>query len=116
MRPHTALALVLLDSFGWDVLNHPSNSPDLVPSDYNLFTSLMAHMGGIKFSINEQVQKEVLKWGKGLAGEFFEGGIKKIVPRLTTCIEWDGDYVEKQSTSVSTISRSFFSNTFFLKI
>ncbi|KAG8236809.1 hypothetical protein J437_LFUL014075 [Ladona fulva] len=28
-HPHTALATkVLLDSFGWDVLNHPSYSPD----------------------------------------------------------------------------------------
>lgn len=95
-RPHTALATkALLDSFGWDVLNHPPYSPDLAPSDYHLFTSLKAHMGGIKFSTDEQVQKEVLEWGKGLAGEFFEKGIKKLVPRLTTCIERDGDYVEK---------------------
>ncbi|KAG8232926.1 hypothetical protein J437_LFUL011036 [Ladona fulva] len=50
-------------------------SPDLAPSDYHLFTSLKAHMGGIKFSTDEQMQKEVLKWGKELAGEFFEEDI-----------------------------------------
>lgn len=28
-------------------------------------------------------------------GEFFEEGIKKLVPWLITCIKWDGNYVAK---------------------
>lgn len=95
-RPHTANATKqLLDSFGWDVLNHPPYSPDLAPSDFHLFTSLKMHMGGNKFSTDEEVRGEVQKWVKGLAGDFFEAGIKKLIPRLTTCIERGGDYVEK---------------------
>jgi hypothetical protein len=30
-----------------------------------------------------------------LAGNYFEEGIKNLIPRLTTCIERNGDYVEK---------------------
>lgn len=95
-RPHTANATKeLLASFKWDVLNHPAHSPDLAPSDYYLFTSLKLHMGGKRFSTDEEVKEEVGKWTKGLAGNYFERGIKKLIPRFTTCIERNGDYVEK---------------------
>jgi len=30
-----------------------------------------------------------------MVGEFYEEGIKKLVPGLTKCIEQEGDYVEK---------------------
>uniref|UniRef100_A0A8D8R8P0 Histone-lysine N-methyltransferase SETMAR n=1 Tax=Cacopsylla melanoneura TaxID=428564 RepID=A0A8D8R8P0_9HEMI len=70
-RPHTANATKqLLDSFGWDVLNHPAHSPDLAPSDYHLFTALKLHMGGKRFSTDEEVKQEVEKWAKELAGDF----------------------------------------------
>ncbi|KOX75195.1 Histone-lysine N-methyltransferase SETMAR [Melipona quadrifasciata] len=40
-RPHVALAVrQKLLQFDWDVLPHPSYSPDLAPSDYYLFLSL----------------------------------------------------------------------------
>jgi len=95
-RPHTAnVTKQLLDSFGWDVLNHPPYSPDLAPSDYHLFTSLKKHMGGKKFSADEEVKGAVDKWTKEMAAEFYEAGIKKLICRLTTCIERNGDYVEK---------------------
>jgi hypothetical protein len=38
---------------------------------------------------------EVEKWTKGLAGNYFEEGIKKLIPRFTTFIERNGDYVKK---------------------
>lgn len=84
----------LLASFKWDVLNHPAHSPDLVPSDYYLFTSLKLHVGGKRFSTDEEVKEEVEKRTKELARNYFEEGIK-LVPRFTTCIERNGDYVEK---------------------
>jgi hypothetical protein len=38
VRPHTAaLTIVTLLKLKWDVLPHPSYSPDLAPSDYHLF-------------------------------------------------------------------------------
>jgi len=35
------------------------------------------------------------KWTKEMAAEFYEAGIKKLICRLTTCIERNCDYVEK---------------------
>jgi hypothetical protein len=40
----------------------------------------------------QPTREEVEKW---LAGNYFEEGIKKLIPRFTTCIERNGDYVEK---------------------
>uniref|UniRef100_T1IFC7 Uncharacterized protein n=1 Tax=Rhodnius prolixus TaxID=13249 RepID=T1IFC7_RHOPR len=47
-------------------------------------------MGGKRFSTDEEVKEEVEKWTKGLAGNYFEEGIKKLIPRFTTCIERNG--------------------------
>jgi hypothetical protein len=40
-RPHTGTAArtrALLVHFNWELFDHPPYSPDLVPSDYHLFT------------------------------------------------------------------------------
>jgi len=65
-----------------------------VPSDYHLFTSLKKHMGGKKCSTNEEVKKWSTN-GQRRTCEFYEASTKKCIYRLTTCIEKDGDSVEK---------------------
>jgi hypothetical protein len=37
----------------------------------------------------------VMTWLREQAGDFYEAGIKKLVPTLTKCIVIHGDYVEK---------------------
>jgi hypothetical protein len=34
-------------------------------------------------------------WFKGLAADFYDSGIQKLVPRLNKCLGNGGDYVEK---------------------
>ncbi|KAG5327480.1 MOS1T transposase, partial [Pseudoatta argentina] len=46
------------------------------------------------FSTDEEVKGEVEKWTKGLAGNYFEEGIKKLIPRFTTCIERNAEATE----------------------
>ncbi|KAK4872242.1 hypothetical protein RN001_016366 [Aquatica leii] len=58
-------------------------------------TARLLHMGGKRFSTDEEVKEKVEKWAKELAENYFEEGIKKLIPRYTTCIERNGDYVEK---------------------
>ena len=43
-RPHTVAAPVknYLETLKWEVLPHPPYSPDIAPSDYHLFRSMMA--------------------------------------------------------------------------
>lgn len=48
-----------------------------------------------RFLSDEKVREELKKWAKWLAGNSFEGGIKKFIPLFTVCIERTGDCVEK---------------------
>ncbi|KAG8263381.1 hypothetical protein J6590_035220 [Homalodisca vitripennis] len=55
-------------------IGHPPYSPDLAPSDYHLFPKLQEHLGGQRFSTDDEVKKEVrlvqqqillILWSKG---------------------------------------------------
>jgi len=81
--------------FKWDISDHPPYSPDIAPSDFHLFLHLKKHIAGKKFNDDDEVQKEVMRWFKGLAADFYDSGIKKLVPRLNKCLDNAGDYVEK---------------------
>jgi len=41
------------------------------------------------------VQEEVMTWFKGLAADFYDSRMQKLVPRLNKCLDNAGDYVEK---------------------
>ena len=57
-------------------------SPDLAPSDFNLFLHLKKHLAGKIFNDDDEVQEEVMTWFKVLAADFYDSGREKLVPRL----------------------------------
>ena len=71
-------------NFKWDILDHP----ELAPTDFLLFLHLKKHLAGKKFDDDDEVQE-------GLAADFFDFGIQKLVPRLNKCLDNADDYVEK---------------------
>jgi len=44
---------------------------------------------------DDEVQEEVMTWFKGLAADFYDLGIQKLVPRLNKYLDNAGNYVEK---------------------
>ena len=59
-RPHTALlTLEKIENMGWEVLPHPPYSPDLAPSDYDLFGFVKNQMRGQHYETNEALQTAV---------------------------------------------------------
>jgi hypothetical protein len=46
-------------------------------------------------SNDDEVKDAVMTWLREQAGDFYDAGIKKFLPRLTKCIAIRGDYVEK---------------------
>jgi len=50
---------------------------------------------GKKLDDDDEVQEEVMTWFKGLAADFYDSGIQKLIPRLNKCLDNAGDYVEK---------------------
>lgn len=60
-RPHVANATkACLNSFSWQILNHPAYFIDLMPSDFYLFIFLKTHMTRKKFLTDEEVKRKVL--------------------------------------------------------
>ena len=95
-RPHSAhVTTALLEKFKWDILDHPPYSPDLAPRNFQLFLHLKKHLAGKKFDDDDEVQEEVITWFKGLAADFYDSGIQKLLPRLNKCLDNAGEYVEK---------------------
>jgi len=95
-QPHTArLTLGKIENMGWEVLPHPPYSPDLAPSDYDLFGFVKNQMRGQHYKTNEALQTAVRQclWATGT--EFYCKGIFKLPERWEKCVQRNGDYVEK---------------------
>jgi hypothetical protein len=51
-----------------------------------------------------------MTWFKGLAANFYDSGIQKLVPRLNKCLDNAGDYVENKVMYRQFIHRVAFVN------
>ena len=94
-RPHTARTTIdVLETLKFEVLSHPSYSPDLAPSDFHFFPHLKRDLKGTHLT-SDEVKQAVTSWIKQRTPEFFIDGMRKLVLRWEKCIEREGDYVEK---------------------
>jgi histone-lysine N-methyltransferase SETMAR len=95
-RPHTAARTrQLLEQLQWEFFEHPSYSHNLAPSDFHLFLHLKRFLAAERFSSNDDVKTAVQHWVKTVGADFFDEGIKKLVPGY-----------DKMSVWVAIISRS----------
>jgi hypothetical protein len=94
--PHTAARTqALLEHFNWELFDHHPQSPDLVPSDYYLFTYLKNWLGSQRFNNVEELMEGVKTWLSSQAADYSDTGIQKLISRYK-CLNSGGDYVEKQ--------------------
>ena len=92
-RPHTAARTnALIRLFNWEIFDHPPYSPDLAPSDYHLFTKMMATQ---RFITKEELMDGVNNWLHNLEATFFDEGLQILVSWCNKCLNMDGNYVEK---------------------
>nr|CAH7713414.1 unnamed protein product [Callosobruchus chinensis] len=57
-RPHVSRqTTALLDKCGRKLLDHAPYNPDLAPSDFHLFPKWEQHLGGRRFSTDEEVKE-----------------------------------------------------------
>ena len=95
-RPHSAnQTTATLSSFKWEVLQHPTYSPDLASSDFHLFGPLKQHLSGERFPDDDAVERAVCAWFRQQPQEFYAVGFQGLVKRLDKCLNWYGDYFEK---------------------
>ncbi|GFO08019.1 transposase [Plakobranchus ocellatus] len=94
--PHSAnFTQQWLQRYGWEILPHPTHSPDLAPSDFHLFRPLKRHLGGMAFKIEDDLISELRNRFDNLDVDFFRVGINSLLSRWQKCIDLHGDYVEK---------------------
>jgi len=95
-RPHTARSTVAtIQDLSFKCLPHPLYSPDLAPSDFDVFGPFKEAMGGKSFRSDEEVQQAVHEWLHSQPKDFFSRGINELPKRWITCMERNGYYVEK---------------------
>jgi len=70
-----------IEVMGWELLQHPPYSPDLVPSDFHLFGPQKDSLGGIKFENDEDVQQHVVKFLRVANKDFYATGFSRLVER-----------------------------------
>ena len=81
---HTAETLRKLK---FEVMAHPPYSPDLSPSDYQLFDPLKEALRGHRFSSDQEVKEAVHAWLTAQPKTFFLECNRKLVEWLNKCVE-----------------------------
>jgi histone-lysine N-methyltransferase SETMAR len=94
-----------LDEMHCEVFPHPAYSPNLASSDFYLFGPLKKALGGKRFIADDKIKLSVQRWLDEQPQTFcFEMGMMKLPESWRLCIEVQGEYVEKQ---VSTLKNKF---------
>lgn len=93
-RPHAArLTQEKIRQLNWEVLPHPSYSPDIAPSDFYLFRSMEHFLKNKNFKNADDVQTHLEAYFSSKDTEFYENGIKSLLTRWQKVLDNDGNYV-----------------------
>jgi hypothetical protein len=96
VRPHSAWATQdRIRVLQWELLQSQPYSPDLAPSDFSMFGSLINHLGGKRFADDEEVEMEMQKWLRQQSKDFYAVSFNALVKQWYKCINVGGRYVEK---------------------
>jgi histone-lysine N-methyltransferase SETMAR len=89
--PHTARSTAAtIQDPSFECPPHPPYLPDLAPSDFHVFGPLKE-----SFRSDKKVKQVVHEWLRSQPKEFFPSGIHALLKCWNTCIERNGDYIEK---------------------
>jgi transposase len=95
VRPHLRKVVTDLPSkYEWELLPHAPYSPDMSPSDFDLFHKLKQPMRRHRFSCREEVSAAVTRAIRELNKSGTLNGIATLPRRWDAVIEKQGDYTE----------------------
>jgi hypothetical protein len=79
LKVKTISTHALFADFIWAIIFHSPYIPDLAVSDFRLFAHLKQFLDGTRVVSNEEVKKTVKDWFSGLAADFCDAGIQKLI-------------------------------------
>jgi histone-lysine N-methyltransferase SETMAR len=90
--PHTAKKTLqkIEELEGIELLPHPAFSPDLEPSDYYLFCSMVQFLHGKKFQSVADVEVAIEEFFSSEDKEWFYQAFKELVKKWAKTIEHEG--------------------------
>ena len=101
-RVHTCkVAMDAVERNGYELIPHPSYSPDLAPSDFFLFPNLKKDIRGRHFQSDEEVVTAVEEWVDGKDPDFFSSGLMALEHRWSKCVTLEGNYIEKEEVDLN---------------
>nr|XP_060623585.1 histone-lysine N-methyltransferase SETMAR-like isoform X2 [Anolis sagrei ordinatus] len=84
---HTAQeTMAKLVELGFQLVDHPPDSPDLAPSDYHLFPNLKKHIQGTKFHIISDAMAATDDWFEAQPKSFFLQGLQNLEYRCVQMV------------------------------
>ena len=72
---------------------HSSYSPDLAPSDHDLFQSLQNHLEETAIAMQEDVETDICEFFESKPKELYSGGINKLFNRWKEVIDNQEKYI-----------------------
>ena len=94
-RPHIGkITQKKLNQLGYEVLPHPPYSPDLSPTDYNMFKHLDHFLREKTFAKQEDIEKSFEEFISSRNQDFYKNGIERLLERWQKCVDDDGAYFD----------------------
>ena len=78
---------------GWEILVHPTYSPDLAASDFHLLRSLSNQMRGVTFKNDEDFKSWLDNYFASSKGDFWRNGFDNLVKRWEEVLKNCGDHI-----------------------
>ena len=85
---------------GYELIPHPTYSPDLAPSDFFLFQNFKKNIHGLHFR-SDEVVTTVEEWVDGKDPDFFISGLMTLEHRWSKYITLEGNYIEKEEVDLN---------------
>ncbi|EFN82363.1 Histone-lysine N-methyltransferase SETMAR, partial [Harpegnathos saltator] len=91
-RPHVHKSVTNYLGVNWEILPNPPYSPDIAPSDYYLFRSMVSTLYGERFSFYEEIKNWFHNWIASKLPDFYQHGIRLLPERWAKVVASDGAY------------------------
>ena len=95
------IAMDAVERNGYQLIPHPTYSPDLAPSDYFIFPNLKKNIRGRHFRSNEEVVAAVEEWVRDKDPVFFSSGLMALEHRWSKSIILEDNYIEKEEIDLT---------------